>query len=483
MTEAALVQSETVLQPLGRALVTGLYAAARALRFYPIENATVQNAIDELGRIFRRLLEQEGTLELRLIGDFLFINESRLRLQLSEYVSFAYVANLFRRHGIGRMEFEPGFAREHIAPLLSLLIEGEDRDPEAAFDHFMEALLAGSARFVKVEAAREAGHDLDAAEDDRAKEAAKLTYFQSVHVAKEVLTDARMGRAVNLRRVKRSVQSIVDQVLNDETSLMGMTTLRDYDEYTFTHCVNVCIFSVVLGQKLGLTKLQLYELGLGALFHDIGKQRIDAAIINKAGGLDEREWAELMRHPTEGLLMFFTMRGVSDVPYRAMLLAYEHHMKTDLSGYPRNKRARAPRLFSRIVAAADGFDAATSKRSYQQQPWPPDEVMREMRDNPRRGYDPILVKAFIHATGVFPVGTLAILDTFELAVVTARNPDPAKVHQPIARIISDSWGMMLAEPLAVDLSETDPATGHARRSIIKTVDPDKYGIRISDYFV
>ena len=137
MTETALVQSETVLQPLGRALVTGLYAAARALRFYPIENATVQNAIDELGRIFRRLLEQEGTLELRLIGDFLFINESRLRLQLSEYVSFAYVANLFRRHGIGRMEFEPGFAREHIAPLLSLLIEGEDREPEAAFDHFM----------------------------------------------------------------------------------------------------------------------------------------------------------------------------------------------------------------------------------------------------------------------------------------------------------------------------------------------------------
>jgi hypothetical protein len=109
--------------------------------------------------------------------------------------------------------------------------------------------------------------------------------------------------------------------------------------------------------------------------------------------------------------------------------------------------------------------------------------MREMRDNPKRGYDPILVKAFIHATGVFPVGTLAILDTFELAVVTGRNPDPARVHQPIARIISDSWGMMLAEPLAVDLSDVDPATGHARRSIIKTVDPDKYGIRISDYFV
>jgi HD-GYP domain-containing protein (c-di-GMP phosphodiesterase class II) len=485
MTEAPLVQSETVLQPLGRALITGIYATARALRFYPIENATVQNAIDELHKLFRRLLEREGTLELRLVGDFMFINESRLRLQLSEYVSFAYVANLFRRHEIGQLEFEPGFAREHIAPLLSLMIEGEGREQrmEDAFERFMDSFEKSTAKHVKVSPAKETGPDIDVAEDDAAKEAAKLTYFQSVHVAKEVLTDARMGRAVNLRRVKRTVQSIVDQVLNDETSLMGMTTLRDYDEYTFTHSVNVCIFSVMLGQKMGLTKLQLYELGLGALFHDIGKQRIDPDIINKTTGLTEDEWVILRRHPTDGLLSFFTMRGVHDVPYRAMLMAYEHHMKTDLSGYPTNKRPRHPTLFSRIVAAADGFDAATSKRSYQSQPWPPDEVMREMRDNPKRGYDPILVKAFIHATGVFPVGTVAILDTFEMAVVIARNPDPRKVHQPIAKIISDNMGMMLADPIVVDLSEIDPDTGENKRSIIKTVDADKYGIRVSDYFV
>jgi HD-GYP domain-containing protein (c-di-GMP phosphodiesterase class II) len=90
----------------------------------------------------------------------------------------------------------------------------------------------------------------------------------------------------SLRRVKRAVQSIVDQVLNNETSMLGMTALRDYDEYTFTHCVNVCIISVLIGQKLGLTKTQLYELGLGALFHDLGKQRMDAEVLNKPGGSD-----------------------------------------------------------------------------------------------------------------------------------------------------------------------------------------------------
>ncbi|MGH7466092.1 MAG: HD-GYP domain-containing protein, partial [Longimicrobiales bacterium] len=199
--------------------------------------------------------------------------------------------------------------------------------------------------------------------------------------------------------------------------------------------------------------------------------------------LNEDEWALMQRHPTEGVLALFGMRGMAEVPYRAMLLAYEHHMKRDLTGYPRCVRPRKPTLFSNIVAVADGFDAATSKRSYQQQPWGADEVLREMRENPRRGYDPLLVKALINVTGVFPVGTLAILDTHEMAVVTKRHPDPTKVHQPLVKIISDSGGTILATPLEVDLSEVDPATGNLRRTIIKTTDPDRYGIRISDYFV
>jgi HD-GYP domain-containing protein (c-di-GMP phosphodiesterase class II) len=481
LTTAPLIQSETVLQPLGRALISSIAATAKALRFYPLENATVQNALDELDRIMGRVLEREATIELRLVGDFLFLNDARLRLDLSDYVAFSYVTGLLQRHGIGAVEIELGFSREDIAPFLSLLLQEAAKDTDEAFDRFREKLAASTAQHIKVDHAKAPAAELDHEQDDAAKRAAKLTYFQSVHVAREVLTDVRLGRAVNLRRVKRAVQSIVDQVLHDESSMLGMTQLRDYDEYTFTHSVNVCIFSIVLGQKLGLSKLQLYELGLSALFHDIGKQRVAAEIVNKPGALTEEEWREMQRHPVEGLLELFSMRGLSEVPYRAMLIAYEHHMKSDLSGYPRNRRPRTPRLFSRIVATVDGFDAATSRRSYQHQPWPPDEVLREMRDNPARGFEALLVKAFVNVTGVFPVGTLAILDTFELAVVVARNPQA--LHQPYVKVIADSLGLMLADPRTVDLRELDPATELPRRRIIKTVNPERYGIRVSDYFV
>ena len=477
-----LVHSETVLQPLGRGLITAFYATARAIRFYPLENATVQNGLDQLTRIIRRILERESVIQLRLLGDFVFLNDARLRLDLSDYVSFSYVASLFRRHGIGQLDIAIEFQREHLVPLLSLLVE-EGAGGEASFEQFVIRLQKSPARYVEVQPAQVIEQDLTVEDDDRAKEAARVTYFQSVHVAREVMTDARLGRAVNLRRVKRAVQSIVDQVLNNETSILGMTVLRDYDEYTFTHSVNVCIFSVVIGQRLGLTKLQLYELGLGALFHDIGKQRIDANVVTKAGGLTNDEWQLIRRHPTEGLLSLFWMRGLADVPYRAMLMAYEHHMKVDLTGYPANKRKRTPTLFSRIVATADGFDAATSKRSYQQQPWPADEVMRVMRDEPKRGFDQLLVKALMNATGVFPTGTLAILDTFEMAVVVARNPDQRRVHQPVVKVICDPMGIMMAQPLTVDLTDVDPVTQKARRTIVKTVDPDRFGIRVSDYFI
>ena len=312
-------------------------------------------------------------------------------------------------------------------------------------------------------------------------EGARRTYAHSVQMARDVLSDIRIGTAVNVRKVKRAVQSIVDQVLSDEPSIIAMTALREFDEYTFTHSVNVCIFSVVIGQRIGLDRPQLYELGLGALFHDVGKSRVDEAILNKAGKLTAEEWQAMKEHTTEGLLELFGLHGFMDIPYRQMLIAYEHHMKKDLTGYPENHRPRSPGLFSRIVAVADGFDAGTSIRSYQYEPNPPDEVLREMRDNPDRGFDPVIVKTLITATGVYPVGTVAILDTFELAIVTRANPDASRPHQPEVKILSDPKGIPLTPPKTVMLDEVDLVTGRPKRTVIKTVDPARYEIRVADY--
>jgi len=465
-------------QEEGRKLLISFYGALSALRLYPVENETVQQALTELHTLMERIVQVDGGAEVRVVGDFFFLNETRLRLDLSNFATFGSFANALHTHGIGAVEVLPGVERSEWAPFVSMLL----RKPieEAAFEGFMERLASAPVRHIAVRSATEVE---DPRDDEEKLTAAKRTYAQSVKVAKDVFGDMRLGKAVNVRKVKRAVQGIVDQVLSNESSMITMTTLRDFDEYTFTHCVNVSIFSVIIGQRLGLERLQLYELGLGALFHDVGKQRLDVDIINKPGGLTDQEWAHLKEHPAEGLLLLFDMHGFVDVPYRQMLMAYEHHMKIDLTGYPTNRRTREPTLFSRIVAVADAFDAGTSVRSYQYEPWPPDAVLQEMRDNPKRGFDPLLVKALITATGVYPVGTLVILDTHELAVVAQVNPDPELLHRPKVCVISDPVGLPLPEPKTLDLAEADPATGAPRHQIIKTTDPQKYGIRVSDYLI
>ena len=472
---------EGTLRAGGRGLLLTLYAALRSLKLYPVENATVQRALDDLDHAAAQLLDRESAVEVRLKGDFIFVNATRLRLELDNYASFSNILATLRQADIGALHVHREVSRRDWQAFLSILISLGERPVAEPFDELADRLFKSGVHGLDVERATPADESVD--EQERQRELAKRTYSHGVAVAKEVVTSVRMGRATSVKKMKRAVQLIVDQVLNNETSLMGLTTIRDYDEYTFQHCVNVCIFAVALGKKLGFSRLQLHDLGMTALMHDIGKARIPVDILNKASGLDEREWRIMQAHPWFGALTLFSLRGYEEIPYQSILVAHEHHMKTDLTGYPKTVRPREVGLFSRIVAVADGFDAATTRRSYQTVPIEPDQVLREMWENPRRGYDPILVKAFINLIGIYPVGTCVILDTLEVAVVSAANPDTRLLNRPVVRIAIDVDGAMVPPPgQPVDLGEQD-AAGRFQRSIVKVTNPARHGITVGDFFV
>lgn len=472
---------EGFLRHGGRGLLLTFYAALRSLKLYPLENATVQKALDDLQTATLHLLAEEDEVDVRLAGDFIFVNETRLRLELDNYASFSQVLAILRAFDIGTLRIRQGVERREWQVFLSLLLSLATRDDQGdRYGELLERLGRADVQHLELEPQQERE---DAEDQQQAREVAKRTYAQSVAVTKEVVNSVRMGRTANLKKVKRAVQLVVDQVLNNENSLVGLTTIRDYDEYTFTHSVNVCIFSVALGRKLGFSKLQLYDLGLAALLHDIGKARVPVEVLNKTSGLNEDEWRVMARHPWFGTLTLFSSRRYEETPYRAILVAHEHHMKADLTGYPRAIRPRELGIFSRLVAVADGFDAATTRRSYQTVPLQPDAVLREMWDNPRRGYERVLVKALINLIGVYPVGTCLILDSLEVAIVSAPNPDPTLLNRPLVRIAIDANGAVLPPPgTPGDLSEGAPGGGFAR-SIVKVTDPTRYGLTVGDYFV
>jgi HD-GYP domain-containing protein (c-di-GMP phosphodiesterase class II) len=473
---------EGAIRASGRGLLITLHTALRSLKLYPVENAATQKALDELQAATVAFLKTEQEIELRLSGDFLFLNSVRLRLELDNFAAFSGVLSMLRAFDVGVLRVHgPVERREWLAFLSILLRLAADPEPQDRFVALVERMAEAGLPDLQVEPASTSPDELGGERD--AKELAKRTYAQGVAVTKEVVNSVRMGRSSSLKKVKRAVQLIVDQVLNNETSIIGLTTLRDYDEYTFMHSVNVCIFAVALGRKIGFSRLQLYDLGMTALLHDIGKAKVPIEITNKTSNLEEDEWRAMQAHPWLGALSLFRLRGYDEIPYRSILVAHEHHMKRDLSGYPRHVRPRDLGLFTRLVAVADGFDAGTTRRSYQTVPWEPDQVLKEMWSNPNRGLDPVLVKALINLIGIYPVGTCVILDTLEVGIVASTVADRDQLNRPVVRIAIDADGGPVAPPgIPVDLQEKGPAGGYVR-SIVKVTSPERYGLVPGDFFV
>lgn len=471
---------EGTVRRIGRTWVTAFYVAMRNLKMYPLENAVVQKGLEDLTKLSAELIDGDGECEFRLAGEFLFLNATRMKLDLDNYTSFSFLLNRCRDSGLGHLRFVDRPTVRDWTVLLAFLIAPQGKTAGERFELLNKRLAETNVQVFDLAPPPES--DDNPEDEGEAKERAKRTYQQSVTTTKEVLNSVRMGQSPNVKKIKRVVQGIVDQILSDETSLVGLTTIRDYDDYTFTHCVNVAIFSIALGRRLGLTRLQLYDLGFTALFHDIGKSRVPIDVIQKPDALDEDEWRLVMAHPWLGVLALFQLREHSEFPYRSMMVAYQHHMKRDLTGYPRSLRIAEMTFYSKIVAVADAFDAATSRRVYTTVPLSPASVLQEMRDNPRRGMDPVVVKAFVALLGIYPVGSLVVLDSFELAVVHSVNPIAEMVSRPIVRIISDDLGNIEHPGRLFDLAEKDEA-GNFAKSIIKTADPERYGIKVGDYFV
>ncbi|MFN2432712.1 MAG: HD-GYP domain-containing protein [Gemmatimonadota bacterium] len=479
----AVAQNPAPLQALGKALVAQLYVALRSAQIYDENNEAVAKQLEKLHRTLTDLLHVEGSADLAISRSFLFLNGARVKVDLKAYVTYHQLLKVLRRLQLGRIEFQPG-VEPHELRRVVFLLAGIDVDAQYDFavlrERFERLAPPHVALFPDEERPEDHPEQSLLAEDRR--ERAKRTYFRSVEVTRSLLESARSGKGMNVRRVRRVVQGIVDHVLQEELSLLGLSTLRDYDEPTFTHVVNVCIFSVALGQRIGLSRLELYELGLAALFHDLGKVEIPEAVLQKPGKFTPAEWEEMKSHTWKGARRLLEMRKSGQIPIREMLVAFEHHLNLDLSGYPKVTRPRQLNFYSRIVAIADAFDAGTTPRIYKTEPMEPHEALKIIEMRKGSHFDPILVKAFINMMGIYPVGTLVILDTFEMAVVYAPNPASEEIHRPIVKLISDPWGNSVDGRL-VDLAERDATTEACTRTIVKVTEPEKYGIRVGEYFL
>ncbi len=445
----------------------------RNAQIHDLNNIAVKNAVEKFMSILNPITAKQGFLTLDLIGEFFFINQARIRYSMEFLLNFDFLSREFRKRRLGGITFNYPVTPQDLQAFLSLFISS------AFTEKPFEALSEGIRNIVSIDVGPpKTLRDREESEYDIRK-TAKKTYFNAVSFTKEVMNRIKSGEKVNLKKAKRVIESIVDIMLEQDEFLIGMTAIKDYDEYTYHHSVNVSILSVTLGHRLGLIKKALTELGLVAMFHDIGKLEVPPEILNKPTNFNEDEWEIIKKHPIWSMKTVLKLKGIDNLSIRAALVAFEHHLNYDITGYPRVSRLKKTDLYTRIVSIADQYDGMTSSRVYARIAMAPDKALSVMTERAGTQIDPLLFKFFINMIGVLPIGSLVQLDTRELGLVYGSNA--AFPDRPRVIIITDSNGNKI-EGRAADLSEKDD-NGMYLRKIVKTIDPSKYGINLADYLL
>ncbi len=485
---------------LGIQLVTQLNVLIKTSRIYERTNSALDKPVDTMLTLIKTMA-QDQPLRLRLQNDFLFLGDSHLKVnaqQMAVATSIIDVLNVWKIGGITfSLAVESKDLREFAALFVSL-------DPaKNTIEDLQKEIISRNVAGIGLEEQRELqirpgteatassqSGDTNSAGSDGVKNvdskgqrkiAAKNGYVKVGESVGSLTKAAREGGTVSFKQAKRAIQNIIDIMQDDEATVLGLTTLRCHDEYTHNHSVNVSLLSIALANRVGYPKVELADLGLAALFHDMGKSTIPLEVLNKPGEFTDDDWMLMRNHPTEGVLILSRMRGITNLPGRMAAASFEHHMNQDFSGYPKLAVPWTLSLTGRILTIADCYDAMTSSRVYRREPMSPSKVLNMMFSKSGKAFDPVLLKLFVNCVGIIPIGSLVMLETNELAVVLKPAADKANAERPIVRVIADPQGDSVEHGREVDLTEKDE-TGEFRHHIIRLVDNTEYKFDTSRYF-
>jgi putative nucleotidyltransferase with HDIG domain len=301
-----------------------------------------------------------------------------------------------------------------------------------------------------------------------------VTYGQALNAIRGICRDIERGRIPSSAPVIRVVDRMVGITMQEPSILVGLTMIKDYDNYTFNHCVNVGILSMALGASLGMDAAAVKSLGIAGELHDIGKTMIPKKILNKPGKLSSDEYDEMKRHSELGAKIIREMEGF-DPNIGQIVLG--HHLHYNRGGYPEWAQKLPFSQMIDIVAIADTYDAITTLRVYQH-PINPRAALNEMQKLAGSFLDGSLVSRFIEMMGKYPVGTLVRLDTNEMAVVY--RPNPLDEDAPMVRVLIESNGTRLNVPREQSLVEPD---GSNYAQIVAVVDPLLKNIDVGKFVV
>ena len=453
---------------VGTALITRFHGLLRAARIYSPSNQTFQDQMKDLLRLLDQIMEDEVLLVA--MGQCFYVNGVRIRADSAQSAVFDALTVEFEQRKLGGVRFLEGLRSEELAAFVRLMLERPDA--ERAADLPAVAAEAGVVHVVPVTLAETESQMADDSSSEEPapeteRERAKQVFRQAVSGTRQALLHtARTGKPA-MRRMKRVIQPIVDSVMKNEYSLVGLTAIKNHDEYTYAHCVNVSVLSVAMGHYLGLSRPALANLGLAALLHDVGKLTVPPDVLGKPDQLSDEEWRLMERHPIEGLKIVARTPGLSALSVDLLNVTFQHHLTDDGRGYPSLGHACRLSSATRIVTVADCYDAMTAHRAYRSRPFTGYEALRLLLGPDRTRYDTAALWMLVRSVGLFPAGTLLMTSSQHLVISLSPNPEDAR--RPTCRVLARPDGSM---PLDAHPEIWDPMPKNV--SVSRVVSPEEF---------
>jgi len=365
-------------------------------------NQAVREAAEALYSLLWNLFNEVKDVRFDIVHSTVYFNATRLGAGISDFSLMEFFVQEMTKRDLGSIVFEDTVEIDDLLAFAFVFagVGPGTRDPYEEIQRLIALEGISGIRAIRLvqEEMTTYEEDLHLAPEQQARR----SLISALHLIKDAVNDGIVRGKVNPRKIKRVIESIVDTVISDEHSMLALTAIRNYDEYTYHHSFNVCIYSVALANRLGLPRKTLAEIGAAALFHDVGKTDIPQSILNKIGNLTEDEWKVLQQHTVAGVKHLSQLKKLDRVTLRSIIVAFCHHLNLDSTGYPQTKQKIKPDAVSRIVRIADIFEALTSPRSYRARPFTKAQALEMITERAGTALDATLCMLFADVVGMEP---------------------------------------------------------------------------------
>ncbi len=466
--DAAMKLAEGAAANSRNAVLYAWFQLFKTAQIHALDNAALTRPVEMMANLATRYVASEGRLSLQTTDRAAFVNGKKLKLTTEEYALATGAAEFFAERGMGGFTIDAPLAPDAIRTLLGFLIYAPPQ--ERRFERLEATIRAAGIPFHINKPLEIEDNEADLALERRSL--TFLTYTKLAVLYGTLLADEKLNanrRHYLMKKIARTVQSLVDICLADSYTFLAVSSVKDPANYAPHHAANTAILSIALGRTVGLTKTELADTGLAAVFHDVGLHTCAGEFLDKRAPLDQKERFIVDQHPIQSVDFLLDEKRFNRGALTRVITAFEHHRLFAGTGYP--PASRRPHLISRIVTIAGVYDALTTERPWRKA-YLPDEAILTMVENGGKEFDPVLLKALVNTLGLYPTGTLVRLDSGGPAIVVHAG-GAERATRPVVVLV----GRDRKPGEIVDLLER--AGGDYRRRIVGTDDPARYGVRPS----